>query len=319
MQSVQKFFMGMDVSKNWVDLALMQVVGHRRQPMVSARFDNTPAGIEALDHWLRDHRVSFDPNSLLVVENTGLYPRRIREYCTLRGLPLHIGNAAAIKWSLGLVRGKSDQIDSRRLCAYAYKNHEDLKPAALHCAELVGLKDLLRARSRLKTQAASIRVYLRELAHSTSPGMQALLEQAHQAALTGIKESLKAVEEQIRTVLAANPVLGHNYRLLVSVPGVGHLTAGYLLCCTNNFVGKPTGKQLACYAGWCPSDRAAAPASGGGTGCTPWPTRNSKSCCTWARSRRSKTTRSSKPIMSASAARANTPFRGSTPFVTKSP
>ena len=40
-----------------------------------------------------------------------------------------------------------------------------------------------------------------------------------------------------------------NYEPLLSVPGIGHLTAVYIICCTNNFICKITGKQLASYAG----------------------------------------------------------------------
>jgi transposase len=252
MQSVPNFFMGVDISKLWVDLTLLKVVDHQKHPLTSARFDNTAAGMEALHHWLEQQQVRFDEHSLMVVENTGVYHRRLWEYCTRTGLPLHIGNAAAIKWSLGLCRGKSDSIDSRRLCAYGYKNREELKPTAWHNPAVLRLKDLLRARNRLQAQANSIRVYLRELAHSSCAEGQALLAEAHQAALSGIKASVQALEQQIRAVIKSTEELRGNYELLISVPGIGHLTAVYLLCCTHNFVWRPTGKQLACYAGVVP-------------------------------------------------------------------
>lgn len=252
MQSVPKFFLGMDVSKQWVDVALMKVVNHQKQPMVGSRFDNTAAGMAALQQWLGRHQVSYDQRSLLVVENTGVYHRRVWQWCTAVGLPLVIGNAAAIKWSLGITRGKSDGVDARRLCAYAYKERDELKPTPLHCPGLTHLKDLLRARSRLKQPAGSVKVYLGELKGTTTAELYATLEQAHAAALCGIKESLKMVEAQIRTAVAADAALLHNYTLLTSVPGVGHLTAVYLLCCTHNFALRPSGKQLACYAGVAP-------------------------------------------------------------------
>ncbi|MEJ7682181.1 MAG: IS110 family transposase [Segetibacter sp.] len=47
-------------------------------------------------------------------------------------------------------------------------------------------------------------------------------------------------------------LLINNYDLLLSVPGIGHLTAVYIICCTNNFIRKITGKQLASYAGVAP-------------------------------------------------------------------
>lgn len=244
--------MGMDVSKEWVDIALMKVVNHQKQPLHCARFDNTRAGMDALDGWLQAQGVPFDERSLLVVENTGVYHRRIWQWCTEKGLPLHIGNAAQIKWSLGIARGKSDLIDSRRLCAYAYKERDELTATPLHNAALTALKDLLTARSRLKQQAGSIKVYLGELKGTTTAELHQVMEAAHQAVLEGLATSLKAVEEQIKAAVAADGALQQNYKLLVSVPGIGHLTAVYLLCCTHNFAFKPSGKQLACYAGVAP-------------------------------------------------------------------
>ena len=40
------------------------------------------------------------------------------------------------------------------------------------------------------------------------------------------------------------------------MPGIGHLTAVYIICCTNNFAGKINGKQLASYAGVVPFDHS---------------------------------------------------------------
>jgi len=60
------------------------------------------------------------------------------------------------------------------------------------------------------------------------------------------------VEEQIRQLIAQDAAIKNSYALLVSVPGIGHLTAVYIICCTNNFICKITGKQLSSYAGVAP-------------------------------------------------------------------
>ena len=39
---------------------------------------------------------------------------------------------------------------------------------------------------------------------------------------------------------------------MLSVPGIGRITAIFIICCTNNFAVKITGKQLASYAGVVP-------------------------------------------------------------------
>jgi transposase len=252
MQKEMKFFMGMDVSKLWVDIALMPVVDHVKAAMATGRFDNTPAGLNALDAWLKGHQVSFDHNSLLVIENTGIYHRLVWQYCSVNNLPLYIGNATHIKWSFGIARGKSDVIDAQRLCTYAYKHGEELKATAPLDAVALQLKDLMTARTRLIEQKNSIKVFLSELLLSNSKAVQALMEQTHKAALTGIEESLKQVERQILEVIKKHTAIKKNYDILISVPGIGHITAVYLICCTGNFGGKITGKQLACYAGVVP-------------------------------------------------------------------
>lgn len=247
-----KSYLGMDVSKLWVDITLMREVDHQKQPTTTERFDNTEAGMKAMDKWLRKHQVTFDSNSLLVVENTGVYHRLVWDYCSSSGLPLHIGNATHIKYSFGIARGKNDRIDSQRLCTYAFRHADELKATPALNGALLQLKDLMTARSRLLAQSNSIKVYLKELQLSNSKEVQRILEQAHAAALEGIKASLKMVEEQICQIIAQDAAIKNNYDLLLSVPGIGHLTAVYIICCTNNFICKITGKQLASYAGVAP-------------------------------------------------------------------
>src|SRR5215210_1970455 len=222
MKKEMRFYLGMDVSKLWVDIAVMSVVNHEKQPVVCERFDNTVPGMKELDKWLKKYQVSFDENSLLVIENTGVYHRLVWEYCSTHGLPLHIGNATHIKWSFGIARGKNDKIDSQRLCAYAFKNADELKATPVLDPVFLKLKDFMTARSRLLSQKNSIRVYLGEMKLSNSKETQQVIEQAHKAALEGITASLKDVEKQIIQMIGQDPAIKKNYDLLVSVPGIGH-------------------------------------------------------------------------------------------------
>jgi transposase len=208
--------------------------------------------MKTLHKWLKKHKVSFDENTLLVIENTGVYHRLVWDYCSTHGLPLYIGNATHIKYSFGIARGKNDKIDSERLCTYAFKNADELKATPVLNPVFVKLKDMMTARSRLLAQQNSIKVYLKELKLSNSKETQQIIEQAHQAALEGLKQSLKTVEQQIQQMIQQDAAIKNNYELLRTVPGIGHLTAVYLICCTNNFICKITGKQLASYAGVAP-------------------------------------------------------------------
>jgi transposase len=252
MQNQERFYMGIDVSKLTLDISLLIVKDHNKEPMITECFDNTAQGIKQMNTWLKKKKVSFDENSLVVIENTGVYHRMIWQYCSKNNLPLHIGNATHIKWSFGIARGKNDRVDSQRLCTYAFKHADEIKATPRLNPVFIKLKDMMRARSRLLAQKNSVKVYLKELKLSNSQEVQKIMEQAHQAALDGLKKSLALVEKEIHQIITEDAAIKNNYDLLISVPGIGHLTAVYLICCTNNFLGKLTGKQLACYAGVVP-------------------------------------------------------------------
>lgn len=254
--STTKFFIDIDVSKPYFDVSLMAVVNHVKQPVQTARFDNNATGIKALDKWLKSHSVTFNEHSLVVIENTGIYHRMIWSFCSSRNLPIHIGNAANIKWSFGIARGKNDKIDSARLCNYAFRESdaltatEPLNPVLLH------LKDFISARTKLIKQITSLRVSIKELGNVNEKPHQKLIEKTLRSAIDGIAKSIGNIEQEIKKIIEENKAFKSNYKLLVSIPGIGHVTAIYLIGCTANFAGNPSGKQLACYAGVAPFEHS---------------------------------------------------------------
>jgi transposase len=256
MQKNTRSFLGIDVSKEWFDVCLMQLTEQVQQPVVAERFVNDPTGIKTFHKWLKTHKVSFDDKTLLVIENTGVYHRLIWQYCSDRNLPLHIGNAAHIKWSFGIVRSKNDRIDAERLCKYGFRHFDELKATPALDRELLRLKDLAHARKRLDKQITSMEVYLKELKRGNDAELDAIMEQAHGTALKGLQASLEMVDKKIMEIVSGNEGLSSNYELLLSVPGIGPVIAVYLLCCTVNFAAGRTGKQLASYAGVAPFEQS---------------------------------------------------------------
>ena len=255
-QKNRKNYLGIDVSKPWFDVSLLPIIDHVKQSLVTERFDNTVAGMTAFKNWLKLNGVTLDENSMLVIENTGVYHRQLWNFCSKHNLPLHIGNAAHIKWSLGITRGKSDVIDSVRLCQYCCKQSDELKATPALNPVFMKLKDLMSSRSRLVTQLHSTKNYLKELQCSNDKLLLATLEKAHKAAIEGIKKSILQIEQLITQIIEQDANIYKNYLLIKSVPGIGHLTAIYIICCTNNFASKVSGKQLASYAGVVPFEHS---------------------------------------------------------------
>jgi transposase len=256
MQNQVKHFIGVDVSKPFFDAALMAVINHQKQAIESAHFENTELGLKAFEKWLKSHKVSFDKNTVLVIENTGIYHRLLWSFCNKINLQIHIGNAAHIKWSFGIARGKNDKIDAIRLCKYACKEADELEMSHSLNPKLMELKDLQTSRTRLLSQKNANETYLKELKDVNDKTTQKALEQAYKTAIEGLKKSIAAIEKLIKDLIKADNTLQKSYDLLLSVPGIGNITAIYLIVCTNNFAGNISGKQLASYAGVAPFDNS---------------------------------------------------------------
>jgi len=135
---------------------------------------------------------------------------------------------------------------------YACKEADGLKLTTSMNPIFLQLKDLMTARTKLLNQINSITVFLSELSGSNSKEVQKELKKMHQAALTGLIKSKLQIEENLKEIVHQNSAIKKNYLLIKTVPGIGHLTAIYLICCTFNFSVKISGKQLACYAGLAP-------------------------------------------------------------------
>jgi len=249
---MQKSYLGIDVSKLTFDVALMVVIKGQKQPLVTGKFSNDAPGLKIFRLWLDERQVSFDVNSLLVIENTGIYHRLIWNFCTTYLLPVFIGNAADLKWSFGIARGKNDKVDSMRLCEYAYKNYADIKPTTGLNKVLITLKDLLSNRSKLLKLKNAIKQTLNELKTSNDKATQALMEKLNKSALDGLKKSIKQMDAELIKIVKQDPSILTNYNRMLSVPGIGKVTATFIICCTNNFAIKVSGKQLANYAGVVP-------------------------------------------------------------------
>jgi transposase len=256
MEQTKQSFLGIDVSKPYFDVSLLQVNDGVKTELLTERFVNTLEGLKLFHKWLKCYRVSFSTNSLLVIENTGVYHRLLWGYCSKQNLPIHIGNAAHIKWSLGITRGKNDTMDSKRLCMYCYKQADELKATAALNPVLLQLKDLLTLRTKLLNHYNSTKTYLNELKTCGDKDTYTVLSKNSKAALVGLKKSITEVEISIKTIITADADLLQNYNLIKTVPGIGDVTAIYIICCTNNFANKINGKQLACYAGVVPFEHS---------------------------------------------------------------
>lgn len=136
------------------------------------------------------------------------------------------------------------------------------------------LKDLMTSRSRLVVQLDSTKNYFKEINCTEDKTLLAMLEKAHKAALQGIKKSILQVEAMLEQIVGEDEEIKNNYQFIKSVPGIGHLTAIYIICCTNNFASKISGKQLGSYAGVVPFTNTSGTSIKGTNKVLKWQTKN---------------------------------------------
>lgn len=251
----KKYFIGIDVSKHTLDVAFIIDDISAPSKTVWKQFSNTLNGLKQIVKWLKQLHVSLADDTIVVIENTGIYHRLLWQFFSSLHVDVCIENAAQVKWSLGIARGKNDKVDSRRLALYAARHADRLKPTpALHSTVII-LKDLLTVRNKLIVQTRSFETAIKELKHTnTSPDDVAALNKLLQPALKGLRQSLKQAEQKIKDVLKQDENVYKTYKLLNTIPGIGHITAMYLICCSNMFNMCANGKQLACYSGVVPFD-----------------------------------------------------------------
>jgi transposase len=251
----KKYFIGIDVSKHTLDVAFIIKELTSFSKPVWKQFDNTPGGLKQMQKWLSQMHIPLSNQTIVVIENTGIYHRLLWQFFSALHVDLCIENAAQVKWSLGIARGKNDKVDSRRLALYAARHIDRLKPTPALNQQVLTIKDLLTLRNKLLMQINSLKTGIKELKNiHVSGSLDVDSKKLLQPAIKGLNQTLKKVEQQIKEMLKAEKTLFDIYKRLITVPGIGHVTATYLICCSNVFTMCNSGKQLACYCGVVPFD-----------------------------------------------------------------
>ena len=205
MQKYQKNYVGIDVSKPYFDASLMVVIDYQKQEVKSERFLNTGVGLKSFLKWLVKSKVSLDNNTLIVIENTGVYHRLIWKFCSDHGLALHIGNATHIKWSFGIARGKNDVIDSKRLCNYAFSHSDELQATPALNLIFLKLKDFMSSRTKMIKQLTSTKNFLKELKLSNDKSTQKILASKNDYWTRRTLAENKNIDDEIKEILSLDP------------------------------------------------------------------------------------------------------------------
>ncbi len=227
-------FIGIDVSKDYLDVAVRPTDAHWRTP-------NTAAGVASLVKKLRRRRPT-----LVVLEASGGYERLASDAMHGAGLPVALLNPRQVRdfaRSTGQL-AKTDAIDARVLAWYA----EAIRPAprAPIDDETRALRALVQRREQLVEMLTAERNRL--------DGAPAASRDRIEAHIAWLRDEINDLNSQIKHKIRSHPQWHDRDLLLRSVPGIGDVCTSSLLAHLPE-LGSLGRKQIAALVGVAPFNR----------------------------------------------------------------
>ena len=237
---------GVDVSKNKLDYHCYG------QSVTPEPVSNNEKGYRQLQKWIKLKVSKEKAEVLIVMEYTGIYTYNIERFLEKQGWKYVKRPALDIQRSVGMQRGKNDKADARMISKYGWMNRETLKPMKPVSDKLVELQQLMAYRDKLVADKASHQTRLKELEEQMGSKLGDKISQSARYIMDVLAVEIEDMEKAIKECLATDETLQTNYDLLVSIRGIGFVSAVALLIATENFTRFNDHRKFACYCGVAP-------------------------------------------------------------------
>lgn len=244
MEALVQFWVGVDVSKLKLDVAVLDARGKFKQKV----FANDTQGHGQLRDWLMQRGAAPLP-SRVCMEATGPYSEACAAALTDAGWVVAVVNPARVKgFAQGeLSRNKTDSADAALLARFcAQMKPEPWQPAPMEVRQLRALVDRLQVlrdmqqqeRNRLEAQASN----------------EAVTQSIH-GHLAWLEQCARQLQQQIDDHIDGHPGLRQDAQLLASIPGLGRVTTPKVLAFLGDVRRFANAKALAAFIGVTPKQR----------------------------------------------------------------
>jgi transposase len=268
-----KFFVGIDVSKEWIDASWTD--GPKTHYL--SQFKNSIPGFRGMLKQLNLHSSIDKEEWFICFENTGTYSKLLLEWLCSQGIPCREESSLKISKESGLKRGKNDKLDSKVICEYGYRNRDRISPSVLPLPAIQELKKLLTRRDLLVRHRRTLLSSLKEQEKEFVKATFELLEAQNKKLLLTYEEGIDQIESRIREIIRSKKELQSNAALVESVIGIGPVITWYLISYTNNFKSFEHYRQFANYCGLAPHPNTSGKSFKGKTGVSKMGNRQIKS------------------------------------------
>jgi transposase len=240
-----KDVIGVDVSK----LTLDCYIHHGK---MQGTFENTPQEIAQMIAWSLENSDADKQSLLFVFEHTGLYSHQLAQCLAEKNCLFRAVSGLEVKRSLGIVRGKDDKADARRIALYGYRTREEARPDPVPEKSLSKLKRLMSMRRKLVAQRAGHIATFGEQQRVLGEAEEPVLFQVQRQLIDVLDQQINVIEKELNSIIKQDPHLQRLYQLLTSVIGIGAVTARFLIVSTWGFTKFKAWRKYASYCGIAP-------------------------------------------------------------------
>lgn len=242
---MKNYFIGIDVSKTTLDVALHSFDGHLNSNHVV--IENNAKGFKAMATWLKEKKIN-NQDVLICMEHTGIYADKVVDFLEKKNIAYTLQNALHVKKSLGLVRGKSDKVDSFRLADFCYEKRTTIKESKKPSENIIVLKHLFMERRKLVGSQAQYKQIRSEIAIHQGKGFIKRKDRL----IKDFQQAIDEIEKEMMEIIKSDPDIFCNFILLMSIIGIGMVNALGTIIYTNNFKNFSDPRAYACYVGVAP-------------------------------------------------------------------
>ncbi|MBR8538404.1 IS110 family transposase [Carboxylicivirga sediminis] len=234
---------GIDLSKEKFDVNFTDQQGKEKNQQVKNK-------VVSISKFLQ----TLSCDTVLVAEHTGAYGDLLVYLSNQLNISIALVPGYTIKHSMGLIKGKSDPIDARRIREYGERFFDKLKYKIYDDEAIVELKALYSLRAQLVKSRKSLRTG--EHGRSQIP-MQSITVNKHiKNTLLALDNEIDSLDNEIEQLIKDDEATKENFELATSVKGIGPVIAADLIIKTGNFQNIDTARKAASYAGVCPFPNA---------------------------------------------------------------
>ncbi len=246
-------FIGVDISKDHIDCALIRKDNH--EGFIEKRFSNDLKGFESLEEWLCDTGTEVK-RVLFCMEHTGTYGLLFCAWLCHKGMDFCVEPGLRIKQSIGMVRGKNDRIDARRIADYALTQKSKLTLFSFPSEAILEIKQMLTYRDQMVRFRTSLKNSIKNHLQYEQITGKNKISASIEDQIRKYNSIIEDIEKEIVDIIESDQKLKKNFNLATSVKGVGLVIAAFMIVSTNNFTSFNNGRKFACYSGMAPFENS---------------------------------------------------------------